>query len=518
MSGFRLKPDALPLPALDTSVFLKAAMLSLFSIAVVRTAWMCDDAYITLRTVDNFVSGFGPRWNVAERVQTYTHPLWMFVLALPYYVTREAYFTPLVVSIVASLAAMWLLVTRIAVSSATAIIGASVLTFSRAFVEFSTSGLENPLTHLLLAIFFVLYWHPERGHCLTHLWIVVSLIMVNRLDAGMLVLPAMLVRTYQVGWRPGVKAVAIGAIPLVTWELFSIIYYGFPFPNTAYAKLSNGVPPGELASQGIAFLLNSAAHDPLTLLAMGTFVSAALASSARVSWPIALGIVFYVVYVVRVGGDFMSGRFLTAPLFCAVALFARFTLPWTSLFTSVVAAAIFGLGVFATTRPPLTHRDGLVNPPRTVGPRGQGIAGISDQRAFYYRYTGLLRWTREMPLPTYVWVAEGRSARLHPGVVEKGAVGMFGYFGGPGVHVVDFFALGDPLLARLPSRGRWRIGHYRRSVPRGYSATIQTGRNVIRDPDIAVKYEQLKIITQDPLWTRRRWEAIVAMNMGRQGP
>ena len=232
MSGFRIKPEGPPLPVLDASVFLKAAMLSLFSIAVVRTAWMCDDAYITLRTVDNFVSGFGPRWNVAERVQTFTHPLWMFVLALPYYVTREAYFTPLVVSILVSLAAMWLLVTRIAVSSATAIIGASVLTFSRAFVEFSTSGLENPLTHLLLAIFFVLYWYPERAHRLTHLWIVVSLIMVSRLDAGLLVLPAMLVRTYQVGWRPGVKAVAIGVVPLVTWELFSIIYLAFR-PNTA---------------------------------------------------------------------------------------------------------------------------------------------------------------------------------------------------------------------------------------------------------------------------------------------
>jgi arabinofuranosyltransferase len=392
-------------------------------------------------------------------------------------------------------------------------VAASVLIFSRAFVEFSTSGLENPLTHLLLAIFFVLYWHPERAYRLTQLWIVVSLIMVNRLDAGLLVLPSMLVRTFQAGWRPGVKAVAIGAVPLVTWELFSIIYYGFPFPNTAYAKLSNGVPPGELATQGMAFLLNSAANDPLTLLAMGTFVSVALASYPRVSWPLALGVVLYVVYVVRVGGDFMSGRFLTAPLFCAVALFARFQLPWTSSFTAVVTAAIFGLGVFATVRPPLANRDGLVNPPRAGF-----IAGVSDQRAFYYRYTGLLRWTREAPLPNYVWEEQGRKARLRPGVVEKGAVGMFGYYGGPGVHVVDFFALGDPLLARLPSRGQWRIGHYRRSVPRGYSATIQTGRNVIRDPEIAKKYEQLKIITQDPLWTRRRWEAIVAMNMGRQGP
>jgi arabinofuranosyltransferase len=495
-------------PSLDARIFLKAALLGLFALALIRTAWMCDDAYITLRTVDNFVSGLGLRWNVAERVQAYTHPLWMFVLALPYYFTRDPFFTPLVVSMVASAAAMWLLIARIAISAPSAIICAVVLTFSRAFVEFSTSGLENPLTHLLLAIFFVLYWHPERAHRLTHLWILVSLIMLNRLDAGLLVLPAILVRTHQMGWRPGLKAAAIGMVPLAIWELFSIIYYGFPFPNTAYAKLTNGVPPGDLAIQGVAFLLNSAADDPLTLLAIGVFVTVALASRARVTWPIALGIVLYLVYVVRVGGDFMSGRFLTPPLFAAVALFARLTLPWTPFFTSAVTAAVFGLGVFATIRPPLTTPDGLVNPDRPLGE----IAGIRETRAFYYRYTGLLRWSREVPLPHFLWETEGREARLKRGVVQRGPIGLFGYYAGPEVHVVDFYALSDPLLARLPSRGRWRIGHFQRRIPSGYLESIRTGRNVIADRDVAVKYEQLKIITQDPLWTRRRWEAIVAMN------
>jgi hypothetical protein len=42
---------------------------------------MSDDAYITLRTVDNWVNGRGLVWNTAERVQTYTHPLWMLLLS-----------------------------------------------------------------------------------------------------------------------------------------------------------------------------------------------------------------------------------------------------------------------------------------------------------------------------------------------------------------------------------------------------------------------------------------------------
>jgi arabinofuranosyltransferase len=50
-------------------------LLALFAVVLCRTAWVGDDAYITFRTVDNLVHGYGARWNVDERVQAYTHPL-----------------------------------------------------------------------------------------------------------------------------------------------------------------------------------------------------------------------------------------------------------------------------------------------------------------------------------------------------------------------------------------------------------------------------------------------------------
>ncbi len=34
---------------------------------------MGDDAYITYKTVYNFINEYGLRWNIAERVQSYTH-------------------------------------------------------------------------------------------------------------------------------------------------------------------------------------------------------------------------------------------------------------------------------------------------------------------------------------------------------------------------------------------------------------------------------------------------------------
>ncbi len=51
----------------------------LFGVLFIRHAWVAEDAYITFRTVANIVAGYGPVWNTAERVQAFTHPLWMLL-------------------------------------------------------------------------------------------------------------------------------------------------------------------------------------------------------------------------------------------------------------------------------------------------------------------------------------------------------------------------------------------------------------------------------------------------------
>lgn len=89
-----------------------AILILLYLFVVVRTAWVNDDAYITFRTVDNFVNGYGLTWNVAERVQAYTHPLWMFAVSSVYFFTREAYYTSIFLSILFSLIAIIILAYR----------------------------------------------------------------------------------------------------------------------------------------------------------------------------------------------------------------------------------------------------------------------------------------------------------------------------------------------------------------------------------------------------------------------
>ena len=131
------------------------AGLVVLAVVLTRTAWVCDDAYITFRTVANLLHGDGARWNVAERVQAYTHPLWMLMLAALELVTREPYFTSIAASLTLSLAAASLVAYRIAHTGWQGCLAVLTLVSAKSFVDFSTSGLENPLSHLLIAAYIV---------------------------------------------------------------------------------------------------------------------------------------------------------------------------------------------------------------------------------------------------------------------------------------------------------------------------------------------------------------------------
>ena len=89
-----------------TTAFLLAFSLLLLLLVLIRTAWVSDDAYVSFRTVDNFVSGHGLTWNANERVQAFTNPLWVFLVSAVYFFSGEAFFTSILLSIVLSMLAV----------------------------------------------------------------------------------------------------------------------------------------------------------------------------------------------------------------------------------------------------------------------------------------------------------------------------------------------------------------------------------------------------------------------------
>ena len=320
----------IPLELRDAPRLLAWVALAGFAVVLVRTAWLCDDAFISFRTIRNFVDGDGLRWNLAERVQVFTHPLWVFVLSALHAVTGDLYYTTLAVSLALSLAAAWIMAFRVAPTPMTGFTCALVLVCSRSFVDFSTSGLENPLTHLLLAGFACAFvareaWTPRR---LFWLALLAGLSATNRLDALVLVAPALGWACWQERSRRGLLAVAAGFAPLLLWEIFSLVYYGFPFPNTAYAKIAGEIGLGSRLAKGSGYLLSCVLFDPLAMAAIALGVAA---PAIRGRWslaPLSAGVLLHILYILWVGGDFMGGRFFTAPLVLALAAAARaFPLP-----------------------------------------------------------------------------------------------------------------------------------------------------------------------------------------------
>jgi len=502
--------EAISLPAHEAGRGRAAVggALAIFLLVLVRTAWVAEDAFINFRTIDNFLHGYGLRWNVAERVQTFTDPLWVLVLAGASAVTREFYYTALALSFAFTIATL-LIYVRSADRGYAAAAGIVLLATSKAFVDFSTSGLEGPLVHFLLASFLLVYWkRPLKAQTVAELALLAACCAVTRLDTVILTAPVLAVAAWRVGPAAVGRPLLLGAVPLIAWEIFAVIYYGFPFPNTAYAKLGGGIPQAERTAQGFAYLLDSVDRDPVTLAVIGAAIVAPLLTRRRSDWPVSAGLLLPLIYTVWIGGDFMLGRFLTGGLLCGVMLLTRemklsmppALAPLPVAIAIVMSAASHG-AVFATDG---RLREEFIDRDR-----------VGDERRVQYPFTGLMSVSREGPGLPHPWARYGREVLAsHQRIVEWAADGLFGFTVGPRVHVVDFFGIGDAFLARLPAERKWYPGHLTRTVPPGYVDTLRFESNRLEDPALAEYFEQIRIVTRDPIWSRHRLRTIWRLNTG----
>ncbi|MET0284670.1 MAG: hypothetical protein ABW352_09380, partial [Polyangiales bacterium] len=474
---------------------------------VLRSSWVTEDAYITLRTVDNWVNGYGLTWNVDERVQAYTHPAWMFLLSLGYFFTREAFTTTILIGWLTTAAAAFTVV-HFARTAGHAVAAVVLLTLSRGFVEFSTSGLENPLSHLLIITFIGLY--AMRTKPLWQLALTAAVLAMNRIDAILVVGPALAHASYldleERGWKETLRSLLLGFSPFLAWEAFSLFYYGFPFPNTAYAKLNTGLPRLEVIRQGFVYWVNALAWDAPLLIVALFGVATAFIQNRRRDIFIALGLLGYELYVINIGGDFMQGRFFTIPFFTGACLIAISELP---LEEPSRAAAVLAPFAFLFLHPLATE----VFPIAALN-----LSGIADERTFYRDDASLVLFTRNRNMPSHTWIALGKELKSkNEKTFSFDNIGFLGFAAGPGVHIIDQLALSEPLLARLPMRYRhsWRVGHYHRHVPEGFRETAKAGGECkMTDKKLCEYYGHLREVISGPLFSWSRFKTIAAFNLG----
>jgi len=454
--------------------------LLLFAAVWMRSAWISDDALITFRSVEFTWEGLGPRWNLGERVQAYSHPLWFGLLIVVRGLTSNLYAGTLVLSLLASLATvgvlLWRLESRASVAAVTALVCAS-----KSFVEFSSGGLENPLSHLLVLLLFLLTLGSGptvprwRGMALGGL---LSMVALCRIDLLVLIAPLVLFMLWRERSRSVALGFALGLVPLVSWEFWSLFYYGDLVPNTACAKVNHVLPLSVRLTHAVDYFRLSLILDHLTIPAI-------LVASLGGLWRggaqrhLSVGILLYFLYLGWIPGDFMAGRMQSAPFLLAVALVSTLR-PLRKSWVLSLAGIAVALSL-ANPRSP-------IRPDRLVSV--DDIGDLADERAHYCcgRSQKDLRPEPWNGLPPEVLVGWG---------------GGITYETGPSTHFVDRLALSDPLLSRLPVvtklGGRFRPGHLSREIPDGYLESLQTGENRIQDPAIAALWDDVRAATRDPL-------------------
>lgn len=496
--------------------------LLLFVGVWLKIAWACDDAYINFRSLEQFQAGNGPIWNPHARVQAYTSVAWYWLQVPLRAVSGDVFLNSLALSLACMVGL--LAVTRRLVGQPVAWLALVVwMVGARGFMDYTSSGLENPLIFLMTALLLGRYLAaaaadtatPEGARATRQLAWMAGLAVLVRHDMAVLwALPVA-----QQFWRHGRRwslrnwaAVLLpAAAPLLLWTLFSVFYYGSPWPNSALAKIDGAVAPAVVWAQGLRYLL-AMRVDPVLALVLG--------AGCVVAWrdprtrALALGMGLHLAYLVSIGGDFMLGRMLGSVFLVAAIVAAR----------ALAAAAPrwswpgLGAGALLAVALPVTP----LNTPLQYQNHGF-IAGIADERGYYSASTSL--WERlRTPgdrFPVHDWTSPGRCAAADAaGIADIGNIGFFGHRVGLETIVIDRFAITDPLLARIPTPAPgngWRPGHTERPVPDGYTDSLLSGRNQLVDPDLRALYDDVRLATEAPLMAPGRAGAIWRLLTGHHG-
>lgn len=490
----------------------RIALLLVMAALMIRIAWMSDDAVITLRTALNITHGWGPGFNAVETVQGYTHPLWFLLWVVIGSVTNQWVLGILALSMLASMTAVGLIFWRTA--SIARLIGlTALLALSNAFMDYTSSGLENPLAYLTLGTVAVLTLRTRWSTAtLVLLGLASTAVILTRLDLALIIAPVLfyLAWLWRRDWRRLAIAGAAIVAPLILWFVWSKVTYASWLPNTFEAKRNVNIPAFELVSQGFMYLWVSFEHDPVSLLTIvaGILLAFLLGPALLRMW--ATGMILYIAYMVWIGGDFMAGRFVAVVVYLSVFVLALVA-PHGARAEEEQEQGQQPLLIVASITGALILLAGTV----TMGSQPSSLSRITEPRFYDFNVADergnylpagrdlmtLLRKTlnkyetapREDDLYSINLVAATWPER-EPGVDYTFATPNPGVYcmyagaalrAGPKTFVLDNCGLTDRYIAGTPYTPekpfRWRMGHFDRYVDGYWEAVAANDPSLIKD-------------------------------------
>ncbi len=260
-----------------------------------------DDDYICFRYAQNLVQGHGLVFNVGERFEGFTTPLWVLMHGAWQALGGSSPQFSVGVGVAALVACSGLLARR-AKRAGRWPLAALVVAAAPAMAWHAVAGLGTVLVAFCYLAAYSAHHRAEeeeRPAWSAAVWLAIACLL--RQESVLLVLPFAFSQ-----WKSGHRLVPLLPLAaLVSWTLFRLGYYGRWLPITYHAKK---LPLEADLSYGWNYFLEASRNFGLPVL-LGLAVWGVIrremlaACSARVCATI--GVLLYSLYVISVGGDFM---------------------------------------------------------------------------------------------------------------------------------------------------------------------------------------------------------------------
>jgi len=401
-----------------------AAATALFICNCFRYSFTQDDAFISFRYAANFLHGDGLVYNTGVRVEGYTNFLWVMLLVLFKGVLRlDFVFTSRLVGLIAGSAIFLMagsMLNREEDKLHPTIVLSLMITLlsNQSLPYWSISSLEtSAFASLAIASLVAEYRRPQ----LTPVLLIVATLLRPE---GALVFGAILAHRILTTRRVPFRFAAIYVIPLLPFAVFKLLYYGSLLPNPFYAKSGIGL---EYVRSGLEYFW----FFCRTVGVYGLVFAIPLLGIKRL-WSrfalLYLYVLFYVAYVVVIGGDVLKVYRFFVPIVPALYVLLVATLEEVLTALSVKRWLANGMVLFAS-----------------VG-FAAGSFLLSRNHVDEYLFTE--RGLTERMATFAQDVSENLGTECSLAATTIGAVG----FGLPGHRVIDMLGLTDTFIARHPER------------------------------------------------------------------
>ncbi len=307
--------------------FIVLVILSiLFLYSFLSRIWVTEDAYITFRHILNFFNGYGLTFNINQRIEGFTHPLWTILLLIISKIGFSIHFSSLLLGCIFTILGMVFLFYKfIYQENKLEFFYKSILIIPLLFIihdgfrDFWTSGMEFSLTFFLIITFLYFNANKELENPKLNS-ILFSLLYLTRPELGLYFIYygiIYLIQEYKKNksYFNLIKNEFIYLFPFSLivggYHIFRFFYYQDIFPTTFYAKSSEF-----LWKEGLMYLLHTIYYSPLLIIFLIILILIMFYTKDINYYFIReLGVVIiHSIYIVSVGGDFMAYRLLLPDL------------------------------------------------------------------------------------------------------------------------------------------------------------------------------------------------------------